>query len=370
MLRINKVKDQKTVLLVSDMGKFGGTEVATLVTAKVLKKNDIKVIVLGKDGPLVKSLLEEEILFYDYDTHSRKIIKNLSLLYVCYKLLKKYKINIIHAQMARPVPLLWLAKFFAGNKGKIFWTSRGILEHTYKIILPIFRLINIKIIGNCKQEQRKIIGYGYPPKLVSYAYNAYRLESNLVLKEKNISNVVRIGTLSALRLDRRIDLFLDIIEKITELNPTLKIQYYIGGDGPEKNNLEKLARDKKIKNIKFLGNINDVANYFNNLDVFVSSVVTEGATGAGISNAIVEAMLTKTPVCAFDAAAIGEIVINNQTGHLVEPRNTEAMAKAILQTIEDKEQTQVYVENAYDLIIKECDPQNYAKKLISLYEEL
>ena len=76
MLRINKVKDQKTVLLVSDMGKFGGTEVATLVTAKVLKKNDIKVIVLGKDGPLVKSLLEEEILFYDYDTHSRKIIKN------------------------------------------------------------------------------------------------------------------------------------------------------------------------------------------------------------------------------------------------------------------------------------------------------
>ena len=78
MLRINKVKDQKTVLLVSDMGKFGGTEVATLVTAKVLKKNDIKVIVLGKDGPLVKSLLEEEILFYDYDTHSRKIIKNLS----------------------------------------------------------------------------------------------------------------------------------------------------------------------------------------------------------------------------------------------------------------------------------------------------
>ena len=71
-----------------------------------------------------------------------------------------------------------------------------------------------------------------------------------------------------------------------------------------------------------------------------------------------------------NAAAIGEIVINNQTGHLVEPRNTEAMAKAILQTIEDKEQTQVYVENAYDLIIKECDPQNYAKKLISLYEEL
>lgn len=370
MQKVNKTKDQKTVLLVSDMGKLGGTEVATLVTAKVLKKNGIEVIVLGKDGPLVKSLLEEEIVFYDYDTHSRKIRKNLSLLCVCYKLLKKYKINIIHAQMARPVPLLWLAKFFAGNKAKIFWTSRGILEHTYKIILPIFRLLNIKIIGNCKQEQRKIIEYGYPPKFVSYAYNAYRLETNLVLKEKNISNIVRVGTLSALRLDRRIDLFLDIIKKITELNPVLKIQYYVAGDGPERNNLEQLALDKKIENISFLGNVDDVANYFNDLDVFVSSVVTEGATGAGISNAIVEAMLTKTPVCAYDAAAIGEIVINNQTGCLVEPRNTEAMAKAILQTIENKQQTEIYVENAYNLIIKECDPQNYAKKLISLYEEL
>ena len=119
-----------------------------------------------------------------------------------------------------------------------------------------------------------------------------------------------------------------------------------------------------------MGNINDVANYFNNLDVFVSSVVTEGDTGAGISNAIVEAMLTKTPVCAYDAAAIGEIVINNQTGHLVEPRNTEAMAKAILQTIEDKEQTKVYVDNAYNLILSECDPEKYAQRLISLYKEL
>jgi glycosyltransferase involved in cell wall biosynthesis len=81
-------------------------------------------------------------------------------------------------------------------------------------------------------------------------------------------------------------------------------------------------------------------------------------------------MLTKTPVCAFDAAAIGEIVINGRTGCLVEPRNIKAMVAAIMDTIDNKQQTQQQVDNAYSLIVKECDPENYAKKLISLYKEL
>ena len=46
------------------------------------------------------------------------------------------------------------------------------------------------------------------------------------------------------------------------------------------------------------------------------------------------------------------------------------MVKAILATVANKQLTQKYVENAYNLIIEECDPENYAKMLISLYKEL
>ena len=156
-------------------------------------------------------------------------------------------------------------------------------------------------------------------------------------------------------------------QDIFEIRSNPEINKFLGN----RKELELLAEKFNIQHkINFLGNIVDVEDFMQKLDVFVSPIVVDGDSGAGVSNAIVEAMLTKTPVCAYDASAIGEIVINSQTGYLVEPRNTEAMAKAILQTIENKEQTKVYVENAYNLIIRECDPQNYSKKLISLYEEL
>ena len=78
----------------------------------------------------------------------------------------------------------------------------------------------------------------------------------------------------------------------------------------------------------------------------------------------------KVPVCAFRAAGIEEIVINGKTGHLIEPRDIPAMASAVENTIVFKDTTESYVNQAYDLIIRECDPKEYAQKLLRLYKEL
>ena len=365
--------EELRVLLVSDMGKVGGTEIATYIAAKELKPYIQDVYVLGKTGPLSKSINELGIKQFDAVSHTKNPIKIFQYILKIIYVVNKYHINVIHAQMARPIPMLWVAKFFSKNKNlKIFWTSRGLNHSTYKYVVPLFNRMDVRGLGNCKLEQKKLIRYGFEPLRTSYVYNAYRLNPDTAPKEKLSKNFITVGTLSALRADRCVDLFLEIAKYINESKEfPQNIQFIIGGDGPHRKELECLAENMNIQHkISFMGNIVDVEDFMQKVDVFVSPIVVDGDSGAGISNAIVEAMLTKTPVCAFDAAAIGEIVINNQTGHLVEPRNTEAMAKAILQTIEDKEQTQVYVENAYDLIIKECDPQNYAKKLISLYEKL
>ena len=46
------------------------------------------------------------------------------------------------------------------------------------------------------------------------------------------------------------------------------------------------------------------------------------------------------------------------------------MAKAIRNVIDDVTLTEQYVNNAYELIIRECDPKKYAQKLLRLYKEL
>lgn len=361
------------ILLASDMGKVGGTEIATYITAKELQPYVQSICVFGKQGPLSDSVAKLNIEQVHAEAHTKNPFKLIQYLIRLIAVINRNNIDVIHAQMARPIPLIWLAKKLSRNKNlKIFWTSRGLNHSTYESVVPLFNKMGVRGLGNCKLEQEKLLKYGFNPHHTSYVYNAYRLNPETAPRPKRSKGKKTIGTLSALREDRCVDLFLKIAEDLLKFEPSSQqIEFIIGGDGPYRHELEKLALTLGINGkVTFFGNVTDVEAFMQNIDVFVSPIVIDGDGGAGVSNAIVEAMLTKTPVCAFDAAAIGEIVINGQTGSLVEPRNIKAMVTAIMDTIDNNCETQQQVDNAYHLIVKECDPENYAKKLISLYEGL
>lgn len=357
------------VLIVSDMQHMGGTEVATLITAKSLKQANINVTVLGKYGPLCEEIKKNHIEYINIDTHPIGIFNHLKLFYFFIKILKK-DYTIVHAQMARPIPLIWLASKVIRSNIKVFWTSRGLKHQTYRYIGKFFPLMNIKGIGNCKSEQDKLIKYGFLKENTGYAYNPYRLE---VTSEYNSFSrkKITIGMLTSLRRGRNVSLFFNVAKQLVDIYGTENIEFIIAGDGDNRGNYENLVVKMGIeKNCLFLGNVTNIEEYFENLDIFVSALIVKGDRGAGVSNAIVEAMLMRTPVCAFDAAAIGEIVINNQTGYLVESGNVDAMIEAIKNIVDDKNKTEQYVDNAYNLILSECDPEKYAQRLISLYKEL
>ena len=361
------------ILLASDMGKVGGTEIATYITAKELQPYVQSICVFGKQGPLSDSVAKLNVEQVHAEAHTKNPFKLIQYLIRLIAVINRNNIDVIHAQMARPIPLIWLAKKLSRNKNlKIFWTSRGLNHSTYEYVVPLFNKMGVRGLGNCKLEQEKLLKYGFNPHHTSYVYNAYRLNPETAPRPKLLREKTTIGTLSALREDRCVDLFLKIAENLLKSGSSFEeVEFIIGGDGPYRSELEKLALSLGIKDkVKFYGNITDVEAFMQNLDVFVSPIVVEGDGGAGVSNAIVEAMLTKTPVCAFDASAIFEIVINNETGCLIEAKNIELMSEAIIKTIQNKEETKRLVDNAYNLIVKECDPENYAKKLISLYEKL
>jgi glycosyltransferase involved in cell wall biosynthesis len=355
------------------MSKVGGTEVATYITAKELQSYVDYIGVFGKKGPLSQKILELDIDQVEGDAHTKNPLKIIKYIYDIKKLINDHDIDIVHAQMARPIPFVWIAKTLSKNKQlKIFWTSRGLKHRTYKYLVPALNKINIKALGNCKLEQEKLIRYGFKAANTGFVYNPYRLNPKTAVREKTRKRAITIGTLSALREDRCVDLFIEIAKEIMNSNfQDYEFEFLIGGNGNYKTALENISIKYGISNsVNFLGNIDDVEAFMQKIDIFVSPIVVKGDSGAGVSNAIVEAMVTKTPVCAYSAAAIGEIVINGQTGYLIEPQNIKKMVKAIIDTIENDALTQAYVNNAYDLIIKECNPKNYVSKLLRLYKEL
>jgi len=71
-------------------------------------------------------------------------------------------------------------------------------------------------------------------------------------------------------------------------------------------------------------------DYYYNSDCFVlPSVISDSGDRDGIPNVILEAFAAGLPVISTNVSGIPEVVINNQTGLVVEPNNINELADTI-----------------------------------------
>jgi sugar transferase (PEP-CTERM/EpsH1 system associated) len=97
----------------------------------------------------------------------------------------------------------------------------------------------------------------------------------------------------------------------------------IAGDGPERAALEARAAAQGVT-LRLLGYRPDVDVVLGALDVFALSSVSEG-----LSNTILEAMASGTPVVATRVGGSDEMVEDEVTGRLVAPSSSAALAHAM-----------------------------------------
>ena len=96
-------------------------------------------------------------------------------------------------------------------------------------------------------------------------------------------------------------------------------------------------------------------------DIFVLSSVKEGFPWT-----ILEAMAAKVPIIATKVGAIPEIIQNNITGILVEPRNSQQISEAIKKLIGDKNLRESLAKEAKKIVIEKFNLKTMVKK----YEDL
>jgi len=98
-------------------------------------------------------------------------------------------------------------------------------------------------------------------------------------------------------------------------------------------------------------------------------VVTETGDRDGIPNVIIEALSQGMPVVATHVSGIGEIVLHNTTGLLVEQRDPRALADAIRTLATQREQALAMAEEGKLLVRRLFDPQTNIQALYALYVE-
>ncbi len=136
------------------------------------------------------------------------------------------------------------------------------------------------------------------------------------------------------------------------------------GEGKLKESVELLVSEKNLNtNVFFLGKRNDVLKIIPLCNALIMPSLIEGLPGV-----ILEAMISKTIVIAYNVGGIGE-VINKETGFLIDKDDTESFLTAMisLSKIENRDQI---VSNAYDLIYKNYNNVYIAKEFEKAYFEV
>ena len=169
-----------------------------------------------------------------------------------------------------------------------------------------------------------------------------------------------IGT--AARLTRSKGVF-ELIEALSMLSKKRKnIRLIIAGDGPERDSLELFAKDLGVlERVIFAGLRNDIEKIYSAMDVFILPSINEP-----FGLAILEAMAVGKPVIATNAGGIPEIIRDEETGLLVEPRSPKAIAEAIDRLIEEPEFLKKISQAGKKLLLTEFTSDSMAKKYEAL----
>lgn len=141
--------------------------------------------------------------------------------------------------------------------------------------------------------------------------NGLPIPAELKIREKE-KTVVCVGRLT--KWDKRIDRLLYIWSSIQNDFPEWKLQ--ILGDGPERDNLQKLAVSLGLMNYEFLGFVN-INDYLPQASILAMTSSSEGFPMVileGFSHGVV-------PIAYEVSGGISHLIENDETGYLVRPFN-------------------------------------------------
>jgi glycosyltransferase involved in cell wall biosynthesis len=117
--------------------------------------------------------------------------------------------------------------------------------------------------------------------------------------------------------------------------------------------------------LSFLGTRSDVAALYPDLDLAVVPSHSEGCP-----HGAVEPLLCGVPVVATNVGGLPDLIRDGETGWLVPPKNPEALARAILEALEDKQDARRRTIEGQKRMRNLFDVERTAREVAEIYDEI
>lgn len=173
---------------------------------------------------------------------------------------------------------------------------------------------------------------------------------------------LRVGLVARLSPEKGVDLFLRAAARIADGFP--HVNFVVAGDGPDRAVLEGLIGELGLTGrAELAGPQTDMPAFYASVDLLISSSRQEG-----LPMALLEGMASALPLVATRVGAVPELVIDGQTGILVETDDPEALATGLARLLADPELRSRYGLAGRDRVMEQYSAQRMAAEYIAVYD--
>lgn len=281
--------------LMVDIAKRNGCEYKK-IAAPLEPVSVAGIVKFPLDAPSFYHTLKKEIKKYKEDGHT-----------AIFCLSYTEKILITSYARALGMSVFWMEHLRIGRS-----YLKNPFRHRYNNQSKKARVITVS--NGVKQQ---LIDHGVDQKNISVIYNGINAD-HITPKQQSSKEITTFGTLSRLSSEKAIDNVIAAFLEIEKKYPNIRLK--IAGTGPLESDLKKQAQSSS--QIQFVGFINDVPAYLQDIDVFL--LTSRDKESFGIAAA--EAMAAEIPVIGTDITGLNELILHNKTGKIVPIDDTAQIA--------------------------------------------
>lgn len=140
------------------------------------------------------------------------------------------------------------------------------------------------------------------------------------------------------------------------------VDVWIVGDGEMREELENQVKALELSNVTFLGERNDIPELLSQSDIFVLPTTSDT-----LPIAIIEAMFANKAIITSNLGGIPEIIQDNHSGLIAEPRNSHQLAEKLLLLLSDLTLRKTLAQNARAFAEKHLASTNMLTKIEEVY---
>lgn len=205
--------------------------------------------------------------------------------------------------------------------------DRWLAKEAHKIILLSKSLISRTKKLGIGESKTVVIPSGVDSEHFNPERTEVKEKTRKIKESLGINDEVVVGYVGRLYPAKGLVYLFHAVKAIQESHPNIVL--LIIGDGAQRNELEAMARNLKLRCI-FTGWQRDTTPYYSLMDIFVLPSLFEG-----LPNVVLEAMAMKKPVIATNVGGNPDILSNGENGFLVPIRNVPRLASALDKLVAD-----------------------------------